>query len=464
MDRTKPRLAASAPRRARMRPFLFLAFEAGRPTGGSGRFALDTIDSIEIGRGSIRSVERSPDGRCKRLTVPDPWMSRAHARVVRRDDGFVVVDQGSSNGSFLDGREVSTGAIHDGALLELGHTFFVIRRLPAGDDVHDILDGSDARAGLATVLPDLEDRLADLVRVASSGVSIVLRGPSGAGKDVLARVLHQISGRAGPLVAVNCGAIPHDLVESELFGHRRGAFSGASGDKVGLVAAADRGTLFLDEIGDLPAAAQPALLRTLQDRAVVPIGATAPTSVDFRVISATHRDLDAMVAAHRFREDLWGRLNGMSFTLPALAERREDLGTLVAQICDRVSPDQDVTILPDAARAIVRYAWPRNVRELEKALEAAIARTAGADIDVHHLPPEVGDGALRSGVYSLPSEDDVEPVQPSAIDDPRRAALVAALREHGGNVSAAARALGKPRSQVQRWMRRWGVGADGAEP
>jgi transcriptional regulator with PAS, ATPase and Fis domain len=440
---------------------LFLVLEAGRPTGGSARFALDTLDAIEIGRGATRSAERSPDGRSLRLTIPDPWMSRAHARVVRRDDGLAIVDEGSSNGSFVDGRQVSNAPLRDGALLELGHTFFLVHHVLAVDDVEDILDGSDGRPGLATVVPDLDDRLADLVRVAASAVSIVLRGPSGAGKEILARRLHELSGRSGPLVAVNCGAIPAHLVESELFGHRRGAFSGAVADKVGLVAAAEGGTLFLDEIGDLPAAAQPALLRTLQERAVLPVGATAPMSVDFRVISATHRDLDAMVAAGKFREDLWGRLNGVTFALPSLAERREDLATMVAHICDRVSPDREVTILPDAARALVRHDWPRNVRELEKVLEAAIARAGGADLDLHHLPPDLGDGMPRSGVHQFSSEDDLEPAQ--ATDDPRRAALVAALREHGGNVSAVARALGKPRSQIQRWMRRWGVHADDTE-
>jgi sigma-54 dependent transcriptional regulator, acetoin dehydrogenase operon transcriptional activator AcoR len=460
-QRTRPKATGGRRPSARAAPYLFQVLEAGRPTGGSGRFSLDNVDVVEIGRGSERAVERGVIGGVRQMSlrVPDPWMSRAHGRIERRGADLTYVDLGSSNGSILDGAPVTRASLRDGAVLELGHTFFVTRRLPTIDTPTDILHTTDAIAGLATVLPGLEQHLTELVRVASAAVAVVLHGPSGSGKEVIAGIVHRLSGRAGPLIAVNCGAIPDDLVESELFGHRRGAFSGAVTDKVGLIAAADGGTLFLDEIGDLPVAAQPALLRALQERAVRPVGATAAVPVDFRVISATHRDLEVMVRMGGFREDLWARLAGFTFEVPPLAERREDLGTLVAHLLGRHGGGRDIALTADAARALIRYGWPRNVRELEKALEAGIALAGDGDLDVHHLPPAIGDGVPRSGAHPVAPDDSIDA---PPIDDPRRDALIAALREHQGNVSAAARALGKPRSQIQRWIRRWGLrAADG---
>ncbi|HTJ41595.1 MAG TPA: sigma 54-interacting transcriptional regulator [Kofleriaceae bacterium] len=458
---TRPKLSPSRKGVARARPFLFLVLEAGRPTGGSARFALDAVDVIELGRGGERAIAHDLDGGVRRLTVriPDPWMSRAHARITRRGAEFTIADLGSSNGTSVDGAPITSAPLRDGAMIELGHTFFTVRAVPADDHAGDILDAADSSAGLATVLPAFEARLIELVRVAPSAVSIVMRGPSGSGKEVLAGVVHRVSRRAGPLVAINCGAIPDDLVESELFGHRRGAFSGALADKIGIIASADRGTLLLDEIGDLPLAVQPALLRALQERAVRPVGATAPVPVDFRVICATHRDLPGMVARGEFREDLWARLAGFELVLPPLAERREDLGTLVAHLVDRLSPDREITLTPDAARALIRHAWPRNVRELEKVLEAALALAGDAELDVQHLPALITEGVPRSGIHVIPPDETLPPAA-TPDDDPRRAELVAALRDHAGNVSAVARALGKPRSQIQRWMRRWGLRGD----
>jgi DNA-binding NtrC family response regulator len=477
-QQTRPRLSSSRRRGVRPRPFLFVVLESGRPTGGSARIALDQADEIELGRGGERAIERRVEGGVRRLRVslPDPWMSRAHARITRRGGELAIADLGSSNGTLVDGAPITSGPLRDGALVELGHTFVVVRAAPADDDAPDLLDAADGDPGLATVIPALEARLTELVRVAASAVSIVLRGPSGSGKEVLAGLVHRLSGRPGPLVAVNCGAIPDDLVESELFGHRRGAFSGATADKPGAIAAADRGTLLLDEIGDLPLAAQPALLRALQERAVQAVGATAPVPVDFRVICATHRDLPAMVARGELREDLWARLAGFELVLPPLVERREDLGTIITHLLDRLSPDREVALTPDAARALLRHAWPRNVRELEKVLEAALALAGGGDLDVVHLPAAVADGVPRSGIHVIPRDLTPAPAPipapiaaairaPAAAsppdDDPRRAELIAALRAHGGNVSAVARALGKPRSQIQRWMRRWGLRGPG---
>jgi sigma-54 dependent transcriptional regulator, acetoin dehydrogenase operon transcriptional activator AcoR len=466
---TRPKLPGGRRAGPRFEPFLFLALEAARPARASARFALASVDEVTIGRGPERRCQREIDRGSRRLTIeiPDPWMSRRHARIVRRGSSFAVADLGSSNGTLVNGAPVASAELRDRDLLELGHTSFLLRTgMRASASAGDIVEAGASALGLATVVPAFEAQLDELVRIAPSLVSVVLCGPTGTGKEVLAQAVHRASGRSGPLVAVNCGALPDDLVESELFGHRRGAFSGAVADRTGLIPSADRGTLFLDEIGDLPLPAQAALLRALQDRAVRPVGGTAAAPVDFRVIAATHRDLPAMVRAGTFREDLWARLDGFSFELPPLAERKEDLGTLVAHLGERLAPTRSLVLTPDAARALLRHSWSRNVRELEKVLEAALALAGPAEIDVPHLPAAITDGVPRSGIFTLPPEDDSDGAEPVSVDDatadagdddPRRAALIAALREHGGNVSAVARALGKPRSQIQRWMRRWGL-------
>jgi transcriptional regulator of acetoin/glycerol metabolism len=186
----------------------------------------------------------------------------------------------------------------------------------------------------------------------------------------------------------------------------------------------------------------------LQERAVMPVGAVRATPIDLRVIAATHRDLEAMVTEGQFREDLWSRLNGLVVELPHLADRREDLATLIATIGRRLSPSRPLTLSSDAARALFHHGWPREIRELEKAIESALALAGGDEIDLLHLPPAIGEPSAPPQRASAPLLDD---------NDPRRTALIDALREHQGNISAAARALGRPRTQIQRWMKKWGI-------
>jgi transcriptional regulator of acetoin/glycerol metabolism len=458
---TLPRRRGPSTTPWRPRPFLFLALEAGRPNAGSARFALDDSDVIVLGRGAARTASRSLVGGVRTLEVriADPRMSSRHAVLTRTGNQVQLVDH-SRNGTLVNGAAVSDIALRDGDLVEVGETFLVYRAALLAPP--DLGDGGPAEAapGLATLVPVLAERADELVRIAGSRVSVVLHGPSGAGKEVLARMVHDQSQRAGAFVAVNCGAIPATLVESELFGHRKGAFSGAITDRVGLIAAADGGTLFLDEIGDLPLDLQPALLRALEDRMITPVGATAPVPVDFRLVSATHRDLSGMVARAQFREDLLARIAGYTMIVPPLVDRREDLGTLVARVLARLAPSRLISLSPEVAGAMMRHDWPRNVRELEKALEAglALAGSGAVELDVAHLATLAG-RARAAPALERDTSDDHEPDDVTA-DDPRRDALVEALRAHRGNISAAARALGKPRSQVQRWMRRWNLTSD----
>jgi len=250
----------------------------------------------------------------------------------------------------------------------------------SGDDTPGVDGaGSEWRAGIITRSPKMDDLLRQARLVADSDASVLIYGESGTGKELLARAIHRASPRAEkPFVAVNCGAIPGDLLESELFGHARGAFTGAVQAHKGLFQTADGGTLFLDEIGDMPLPLQVKLLRVLQEGEVRPVGATQSIPVDVRVISATHRDLDAHRVSGQFREDLYYRLNVVSLHLPPLSERREDIPLLATYILRKLAEryrKSVPTLAPDAMALLVAAPWPGNVRQLVNLLEQAVALT-----------------------------------------------------------------------------------------
>jgi DNA-binding NtrC family response regulator len=419
-------------------PCLYRVVDCTRPTAPSARIPLEGVQELTIGRGG------GPGGP-GRVEVDDPRMSSTHATLVRRLQTWVLRDAGSKNGSLVNGVKQDSAVLHDGDVIELGRTFFLFR-----DEVPDAPAGMDAEPipGLPTLMPELHAALAALARTAASTVPVVLRGESGVGKELAARALHAASGRGGALVAVNCGALPDALVESELFGYRRGAFSGASEDRPGLVRAADGGTLFLDEVGDLREASQAALLRVLQEHEVTPLGATRPVPVDVRIVAATHRDLEAQVAAGRFRRDLHARLAGFQLELPPLRERREDLGLIVAAILRRVAPDRAdaISLHPALARAWFGYPFPGNVRELERCLAAAVVLAGDDAVGLEHTPTWFRDALTSPPPLVLEEED-----------QRRRDEIVALLREHRGNIAAVARSMGKARMQVQRWIKRYGI-------
>jgi transcriptional regulator with GAF, ATPase, and Fis domain len=454
-------------------PALFVALECDRPAAGASRHALGGVSAVLLGRGRARQHERSVGAAGEELVVrvPDPWMSSQHARLEASFGRWILSDAGSKNGSVVNGAAVDRAVLHDGDLVELGHTMFWFReRVPLGHDdprdlAVDLAEVATRPPGLVTLAPAYRRTLDDLERMARSAISILLLGESGTGKELLARALHRLSGRGGELVAVNCGAIPDTLVESELFGHKKGAFSGATEDRAGLVRSADRGTLFLDEVGDLPLASQAALLRVLQEKEVMPVGASRPVPVDIRVVAATHRDLDDMVEKGEFRQDLFARLAGFTAELPPLRDRREDLGLLFATLLARHigEPGEPAGIDPQAARALFRYPWPRNVRELDSALATAIVLAAGKPLAIEHLP-----GEIRAALDARPAQPTPAPVAPaatsgggeiglSAEDRALRDELVSHLRHHAGNISAVARAMGKDRKQIQRWVKRFGL-------
>ena len=442
-------------------PFLFVAFESMRPLAGSARHALAGVEATAIGRGNPL-VERTPGtaGRL-RLQFPDARLSSEHAVISRQGGSFVLTDLDSKNGSHVNGTPQRTVVLRDGDLLQLGSTFFTFRLLPArASDELDLRDDGRTRpaAGLGTVLPALGEQFARFAQVCASPLPILIVGETGTGKELMARAAHQLSARKGAFVAINCGALPTSLLEAELFGHKRGSFSGAAEDRPGLLRASDGGTLFLDEIVELSPAGQTALLRALQEREVRPVGDVRSVPVDLRVVCASHRRLDESVEAGRFRANLLARLSGFRLQLPPLRDRREDLGLLAATLLPRLVGEraERLRFAATATRRLLADGWPMNVRALEKCLAAALL-VADELIEPTHLALSniLGAPASAAAADSGPATPNSRPL--SEEDVQRRDELKRLLDVHGGNISAVARELGKERGQIRRWLRRFNL-------
>lgn len=370
------------------------------------------------------------------LGVDDPRMSRLHARIAwdRVAGAFRFGDANSSNGCYLNGIRTATALLGEGDLLRLGDTLVVFEQ--------------DAK------MAALNETVA---RVAPSNLALLITGESGTGKELIARRIHELSGRQGQFVAINCAALHRELVTSELFGHTRGAFSNATHARGGLFLAAQDGTLLLDEIGDLPLDQQPALLRVLQEHKVRPVGSDREITTTARVLAATHVDLEQRARNAEFRPDLLARLGQCVLRVPALRERRGDVLQLARLFAERAG--RDLELSAEAAERLVLWHWPFNVRELENLIETFCVLTDGTLLDGSFLRERFP--SLLNG-----PEEPEAPRMPRA-DSERRDRLQRLLAENSGNISAVARILGKPRAQIYRWLRRYGIapaGPSGAGP
>ncbi|HET6283439.1 MAG TPA: sigma-54-dependent Fis family transcriptional regulator, partial [Polyangia bacterium] len=314
-----------------------MAFCGDFPSAGGLAIDVEQAAPLLIGRGERLALRLGESGEESRLTLPDRRASERHALVERQRDGYVLEDLGSTNGTFLRGTATKQVSLEDGTPVVVGRSVLLFKRgvenaLLGPPQIAAPVAGVDV---IETLAPALFQGLRVIAKSATSRLPLVILGETGTGKEIAARTAHRLSGRPGAFIAVNCGSLPESLAESELFGHRKGAFSGAATDHDGLVRASDQGTLFLDEIAELPTAVQVKFLRVLQEREVTPVGATRPEPVDFRLISASQQDLAALVSAGRFRADLLGRLSGPQVTLPPLRERLVDMGVLVAALLRR---------------------------------------------------------------------------------------------------------------------------------
>jgi transcriptional regulator with GAF, ATPase, and Fis domain len=414
------------------------------------------------------------------VCVPEQAVSRQHARIRFDGQRWMLTDLGSRNGTMLDGQyvhEVELQHLHE---IRVGDAIFKFVESGAERYVTYRLDGAMAGQRKAKALTELVGGCqmdwiaADIERIAPTELSCVVLGETGTGKEVAARGIHRVSGRRGSFQAVNCAAIPPNLLESELFGYRRGAFSGADRDKPGLVKLADGGTLFLDEIGDMPLEAQAKLLRVLQAREVFPLGATVAERVDIRVVCATHRDLHQYVKEGKFRGDLFARLNEHLVRLPPLRERKEDIFLLARSFVARYGRPQ-LGFTFSFLVALLHYDWPFNVRELESCIKRGVALTEGAPLDTQQLPDAIADAMKAYGARPPPTSTGPSVMPPAFVGGPQEASspgvssrrgapteqeLRELLHRHRGNVAAVGRELGKERMQVHRWLKKYGISLD----
>lgn len=347
---------------------------------------------------------------------------------------------------------ISTAVLHDenGEIIGGVETFRDLsvvealrRQLVREYSFRDIISKNHRMRTMFEILPD----------VAESDSTVLITGPSGSGKELFARAVHDLSRRAEePFVTVNCAALPDTLLESELFGYVRGAFTGAERDKPGRLALAQGGTLFLDEVGDISPGVQVKLLRVLQDRVYQPLGANADVQADVRIVAATNRNLRKLIKQDRFREDLYYRLDVIRFELPPLHERPEDIPLLIDFFVDRFNAEMEKEIsgLTSAAMsAMLTHDWPGNVRELENALEHAFVLCRGSTIDVAHLPRTL------AGLVSLPAADESSELNP--LDQAEAAAIRQVLAAHGGHRQRTADALGIHKTTLLRKMKKLGI-------
>src|SRR6478752_1137811 len=443
--------------------------------------------------GSLR-VGRSPTSD---IRIDDPSVSRFHF-VLHVGDVIEVEDLGSANGTSVFAAEADDVSdeptqrneaearlgpgkrrvIAPGHFIRAGVALVVVQPpTKQGPQAVSAVSSRPPNDAAPLVLLDAEMKRAyDIaVRAAQSGISVLITGETGAGKEIFAETIHLRSNRRDrPLLRLNCAALPEALLESELFGHERGAFTGATQTKVGLLESNDQGTVFLDEIGEMPLSTQAKLLRVLEEKTILRVGATRPRSIDVRFIWATNRDLRAEARAGRFRQDLYYRIAGVEFSIPPLRKRPSEIEPLARMFLDRFCRRSGLPLpqlTPRALEALQRYSWPGNVRELKNVMERAPFLSGGSVIDAEHIPTEASD---TNGLFPPEEQESTEvffasrtapgaftggastsiPASTVRDSDAERARIAQALEQCAGNQTRAAKVLGISRRTLINYLER----------
>lgn len=426
--------------------------------------SLTVLSGPDAGRtlAADRNLVRIGSARDNDLILTDRSVSRHHARLELRADALLVEDLGSTNGTRVDGVRVVRAYLTPGSKLEVGGTCLRVQAIDR--PVHVALSNASRFGGLLGESVEMRQVFATLERVAPTDATVLVLGETGTGKELVAEAIHAHSARAeGPFVTFDASAVSPSLIESQLFGHVRGAFTGANSDRRGVFEEAHGGTLFIDEIGELPLELQPKLLRALESRTIARVGESRARAVDVRVLAATHRDLAAAVNRGAFREDLYFRLAVVTISLPPLARRQQDIPLLVRHFWRRFSGGQEP---PERlVEALAARSWPGNVRELRNAVERAfVLGDASSNSGRTELFPQ-DHGPRRPGLAA--GAPHLETLFALPIDEARERAEAEFFRRYldhviaraGGSVSGAARIAGTNRRYIQRLMRRYGVRA-----
>jgi DNA-binding NtrC family response regulator len=425
--------------------------------GEPGRVELVVVEGADQGRalalqdGRTHQVGTATDSD---LVLTDTRVSGRHLTVRVEDGRFHVEDEGSTNGTHYQGSRIDRAVVPAGATLKVGRT--LLRIQPCAEAL-DIPPSRGQRFGdLVGASFSMRQVFAVLEHAAASDVTVLVEGETGTGKELAARALHEASERRkGPFVAVDCGALPESLVDSELFGHVRGAFTGANADRKGAFARARGGTVFLDELDGIPAEVQARLLRVLEERVVRPVGSDREEPLDVRLVAATQAPLTAKVADGTFRADLFYRIAVLHLRLPPLRERREDLSLIVRELLVRRGFEAGV-LEPASLQRLAAHDWPGNVRELRNVIDRAIALSPGA----------CSFGELRLWHRARPSEADhlrvrtdlpFSEAKATVVDELERRYLSIVWAESDGNVSAAARRAGLDRKHLRNLLRKHGL-------
>ncbi|RZO65756.1 MAG: FHA domain-containing protein [Sandaracinaceae bacterium] len=413
------------------------------------------------------------------LVIDDETVSRNHCKIIREGDQYIIQDGGSTNGTFVNRVRIREAFLHENCTLSCGKTD--IKFQPVDEKLHIVPSDRERYGEIIGRDRTMREIYAILEKIAPTDTTVVIEGETGTGKEVVARTIHQQSRRRdGPFIVFDCGAVPENLIESELFGHEKGSFTGATATRQGVFELAHGGTVFLDELGELQLDLQPKLLRVLEQREVKRVGGAKPLKVDVRVVAATNRDLEEEVREGRFREDLFYRLSVVRLMLPPLRDRREDIELLARHFLaggrfnrDALGGKRVTDFSSDVLQRMQQYGWPGNVRELHNVVERAVSFAEADVVEVDDLPDHIAhprDGSPISSEQTNPSiELPAVPVdQMGTFKDAKEQwvstfeadYILALLRKNEGNISHAAREADIDRKYFRKLMKKYEISAD----
>jgi DNA-binding NtrC family response regulator len=432
--------------------------------------------------GLVRDIEaqiiRIGARRGNDVQLTDAKVSGLHCEIKLDERGYRLRDLDSTNGTYISGLRINDVFLQPGAQISVGSS--KLRFEPLGESVEIELLDSDRYGAMAGKSVKMRELFARLDKLAPNQTTVLVTGETGVGKELVAEALHSYSPRSrGPFIVLDCGSIPPSLIESELFGHERGAFTGATLSHPGVFERAHGGTVFLDEIGELPMSMQPKLLRVLERKELRRLGGTATIEVDLRVVAATNRDLGVEVNRGRFREDLYYRLAVARVHVPPLRDRRDDIPLLIEHIMSTIPGGDTAELSQDTIDLMMKHDWPGNVRELRNVIERAIllSETPEDSASFHRAPPSSPrieqpftmtpstTATAAEGAMSIPVDVSVpfKEAKQTVIGEFERRYISKLLAEHDGNISAAARAAGIDRMSIHKMLHRLGIGNPGRE-